>query len=118
MTRIEDLRRERCVACRQDAEPLIGEELDELLLMVPNWELRTVNGVPRLVRRFPVDGWAAAMRLTDRIGALAQAEDHHPVIRTEWGAVTVSWWTHVIRNLHRNDILMAARTDALTEIQR
>lgn len=115
MTRVEDLRRERCVACRKDAEPLLGEELDELLLMVPDWELVDVDGVPRLVRRFPVKSWRAAMRLTSQIGELADAEDHHPLIQTEWGAVTVSWWTHIIRNLHRNDVLMAARTDALAD---
>ena len=115
MTRVEDLRRERCVACRRDAEPLLGEELDEMLLMVPDWDLVHVDDVPRLVRRFPVSGWEAAMRLTNRIGDLATEEDHHPVIQTEWKVVTVSWWTHIIRNLHRNDVLMAARTDALAE---
>lgn len=86
-----------------------------MLLMVPEWTMRTVDGVPRLERRFPVRGWRAAMKLTNQIGELAEIEDHHPVITTEWRAVTVSWWTHVIRNLHRNDILMAARTDAIAE---
>ena len=115
MTRVEDLRRERCVACRRDAVPLLGEELDEMLLMVPDWDLITIDGVPRLERRFPVKGWRAAMLLTNQVGDLALVEDHHPVIRTEWGAVTVTWWTHIIRNLHRNDVLMAARTDAIAD---
>lgn len=115
MTRVEDLRRERCVACRKDAEPLLGETLDEMLLMVPDWQLRFVDGVPRLERRFPVRDWSQAIRLTNQISDLALAEDHHPVITTEWKAVTVAWWTHIIRNLHRNDVLMAARTDALVD---
>jgi pterin-4a-carbinolamine dehydratase len=25
----------------------------------------------------------------------------------------VTWWTHKIRGLHRNDFIMAAKTDAL-----
>jgi 4a-hydroxytetrahydrobiopterin dehydratase len=112
-TTVRDLRRERCVACRADSEPLLGEELDELLLLVPDWELRTVDGVPRLVRAFPFPDWRTALDFTVRVGEMVEEEGHHPVIRTEWRRVTVSWWTHAIRNLHRNDILMAAKTDGL-----
>ena len=72
--------------------------------------------VPRLVRAYRMDGWDDALALTAAVGALASREDHHPVIRTEWGKVTVSWWTHAIRGLHRNDILMAAKTDELAGV--
>jgi len=51
--------------------------------------------------------------LTNRVGALAEAEGHHPALLTEWGRVTVTWWTHKIRGLHRNDFIMAAKTDGL-----
>ncbi|MDF3015185.1 MAG: pterin-4-alpha-carbinolamine dehydratase, partial [Thermomicrobiales bacterium] len=44
---------------------------------------------------------------------LAEEEGHHPALLTEWGKVTVSWWSHKIRGLHRNDFIMAAKTDAL-----
>jgi 4a-hydroxytetrahydrobiopterin dehydratase len=47
------------------------------------------------------------------VGELAEAEGHHPVLVTRWGSVTVIWWTHKIRGLHRNDFIMAAKTDAL-----
>ena len=57
--------------------------------------------------------FAAALAFTNRVGALAEAEGHHPALLTEWGHVTVTWWTHKIRGLHRNDFIMAAKTDAL-----
>ena len=44
---------------------------------------------------------------------LAEAEGHHPALLTEWGRVTVTWWTHKIRGLHRNDFIMAAKTEML-----
>jgi 4a-hydroxytetrahydrobiopterin dehydratase len=50
---------------------------------------------------------------TDTVCRLAEAEGHHPAILTEWGKVTVTWWTHKIKGLHRNDFIMAAKTDAL-----
>ena len=71
------------------------------------------GGVPRLVRTFRVRTFADALALTQRVGELAESEGHHPAILTEWGKVTVSWWTHAIRGLHRNDFLMAAKTDEL-----
>ena len=55
--------------------------------------------------------FAAALDFTNRIGALAESEDHHPAILTEWGRVTIGWWTHVVGGLHRNDFIMAAQTD-------
>ena len=56
---------------------------------------------------------AGALAFTNRVGALAEREGHHPALLTEWGRVTVTWWTHKIRGLHRNDFIMAAKTDAL-----
>ena len=47
------------------------------------------------------------------VGELAEEEGHHPRIVTEWGRVAVTWWTHKIRGLHRNDFIMAAKTDQL-----
>ena len=55
--------------------------------------------------------FARALAFTNRIGALAETEDHHPAILTEWGRVTIGWWTHVVGGLHRNDFVMAAQTD-------
>lgn len=47
------------------------------------------------------------------MGEVAEAEGHHPALLTEWGSVKVSWWTHAIAGLHRNDFVMAAKTDAI-----
>lgn len=102
---------ERCVACDRNAPRLTNAELEALRPQIPEWQVRDVEGVPRLERTFRVKDFAQALELTNRIGALAEAEKHHPAILTEWGRVTVSWWTHKIRGLHRNDVIMAAKTD-------
>src|SRR5262249_11555034 len=56
---------------------------------------------------------AQALAFTNAIGELAEAEGHHPALLTEWGRTTVTWWTHKIKGLHRNDFVMAAKTDEL-----
>jgi 4a-hydroxytetrahydrobiopterin dehydratase len=104
---------ERCVACRRDAPTVSDEEIGELKPQVPAWELVQVDGVKHLRRVFGFDDFAQALAFTDRVGAIAEEEGHHPALLTEWGRVTVEWWTHKIRGLHRNDFVMAAKTDLL-----
>jgi len=50
---------------------------------------------------------------TNKIALVAEKEDHHPLIITEYGRVTVDWWTHKIKGLHQNDFIMAAKIDRL-----
>ncbi len=104
---------EKCVACRRDSPPVTEAEVTELTPQVPEWEMLTEEGIPKLNRRFRFKDFAAALAFTDSVGALAEEEGHHPRLTTEWGGVTVTWWTHKIRNIHRNDFIMAARTDDL-----
>ena len=105
---------EKCVACRRDAPLVTDDELVALRKQVPDWRIEEQDGgIPRLVRVFRFPDFARALAFTDQVGRIAEEEDHHPAILTEWGRVTVSWWTHTIRGLHRNDFIMAAKTDAL-----
>lgn len=104
-----------CEACRRGAPTVTEEESRELLLQIPDWEIVEEDGIPRLVRVFRFDDFASALAFTVSVGRIAEEEQHHPAILTEWGRVTVRWWTHKIRGLHRNDFVMAAKTDQLVE---
>ncbi len=104
---------ERCVPCHGGSPLATAEEEAALTPLIPDWQKKERNGVPRLVRTFRFPGYREALAFTQRVGELAEEEAHHPSLLTEWGKVTVSWWTHAIRGLHRNDFLMAAKTDAL-----
>ena len=108
-----DLLAETCVACRRDAPRVTDEEAAALTPLIPDWEREEHDGVRRLVRIFRFPNFRDALAFTLRVGELAEEEGHHPALLTEWGKVTVSWWTHKIRGLHRNDYIMAAKTDVL-----
>jgi len=110
---VPNLDQERCVACRPDSPRLTPAELAALLPQIPDWEVAERAGVPRLRRVFRFPDFATALAFAQRVGELAEAEGHHPALLTEWGKVTVTWWTHAIRGLHRNDVVMAAKMDAL-----
>jgi 4a-hydroxytetrahydrobiopterin dehydratase len=105
----------KCVACRADSPRVTAEEMAEFKLQIPDWQVLDRNGIPQLERAYKFKNFAAALVFTNQVGELAEAEGHHPAILTEWGKVTVTWWTHKIKGLHRNDFIMAAKTDQLYE---
>ena len=110
-----ELKSEKCVACRRGAPTVTAAEISELKPQAPDWDLVERDGIPRLERVFHFPDFAQALGFTNRVGALAEEEGHHPALLTEWGRVTVAWWTHKIRGLHRNDFIMAAKTDVLAK---
>ena len=108
-----DLAKETCVPCR-GGEPTLNEnEIGALVPEVPGWRVAERDGVKRLEREFRFADFASALDFTVGIGERAEEAGHHPALLTEWGRVTVSWWTHAIGGLHRNDFVMAARTDGV-----
>ncbi len=106
-----DLSKQSCEACRADAPQISDEDLKLMMPNIPDWQVVVVDGVMQLTREFDFKDFAQALTFTNRVGEIAEAEDHHPAILTEWGKVTVTWWSHKIRGLHKNDLIMAARTD-------
>ena len=107
------LKEMKCVPCRGGEPPLTGPEIAELQPQVPDWQLVERDDIPHLERVFKFKNFTQALDFTNQVGALAELEDHHPALLTEWGKVTVTWWTHKIKGLHRNDFIMAAKTDQL-----
>ncbi len=103
----------KCVACRSDSPPAAESDLAEWVPQLPEWKIVERDGVRHLERVFKFKNFIQALAFTNRVGELAEAEGHHPDILTQWGAVTIWWSTHTIKNLHRNDFIMAAKTDRL-----
>ncbi|MBL8061496.1 MAG: 4a-hydroxytetrahydrobiopterin dehydratase [Anaerolineales bacterium] len=103
----------KCIPCRKGDPALSAGEVAELLLQIPEWELVAVDEISRLQRVFKLKNYAEALAFTNKVAAIAEEEDHHPLIVLEWGRVTVQWWTHVVKGLHQNDFIMAAKTDAI-----
>jgi 4a-hydroxytetrahydrobiopterin dehydratase len=94
---------------------LTDEEIDQFYRQLQLWSVVEKGGIKRLERSFDFQDFAEALAFTNRVGQIAEEEGHHPDILTEWGKVTVSWWTHKIGGLHKNDFIMAAKTDSLYE---
>jgi len=112
---LDTLTQMKCVPCRGGEPPVGDAEIADLRKQVPDWQVVEREGIKRLEREFRFKNFAEAMTFTNRVGEIAEAEGHHPAILTEWGKVTITWWTHKIKGLHRNDFIMAAKTDRLNQ---
>jgi 4a-hydroxytetrahydrobiopterin dehydratase len=110
---MDTLTQMKCVPCRGDEPTVTDEEIEALHPQVPDWQIVEHDHIKRLQRAFKFKNFAEALQFTNKVGDLAEAEGHHPALLTEWGQVTVTWWTHKIKGLHRNDFIMAAKTDEL-----
>ncbi|WP_282040455.1 4a-hydroxytetrahydrobiopterin dehydratase [Halomonas alimentaria] len=112
---MSQLSRESCEACRVGAPTVTEEEVKALGAEVPEWQIVERDGIMKLERVFTFPDFRQALAFTQRVGELAEQADHHPALLTEWGKVTVTWWSHKIKGLHRNDFILAARTDEVAK---
>jgi 4a-hydroxytetrahydrobiopterin dehydratase len=110
---MQQLNHERCIPCEGGVPTATDSEIAGYLLQLPDWVIVESEHVKRLIKAFTFDNFAHALAFTNQIGALAEEEGHHPALLTEWGRVTVTWWTHAIGGLHKNDFIMAARTEEI-----
>jgi 4a-hydroxytetrahydrobiopterin dehydratase len=108
---MNSLAEKKCVPCRGDEPKLTENELVELSPIVPDWQIISPEGISQLTRTFKFRNFIQALDFTNTVGQIAEEQNHHPMLVTEWGKVTVTWWTHSIGGLHLNDFIMADKTD-------
>ena len=110
---MRDLKTMSCTQPNKGDTPLSSAEIDEFYPQIPDWSVVEIEGVKQLNRLYKFPNFVSALEFTNKIGDLAEAEDHHPSILTEWGKVTVTWWTHAVNGLHLNDFITAAKSDEI-----
>ena len=100
-----------CEACKFDIPVLSEKEIQELAPQIPSWAIFEEEDIKKLICSFAFLNYKDSLGFVNKVAALAEKEDHHPVIILEWGKVTVLWWSHKIKGLHKNDFICAAKTD-------
>jgi 4a-hydroxytetrahydrobiopterin dehydratase len=108
-----NLSTQQCEACHADAPQVSQEELQQLMVEIPEWVPVVRDNVMMLERVYTFKNYKLAWAFANKVSELAEAEFHHPATLLEWGKVTVTWWTHAINGLHKNDLICAAKTDKL-----
>jgi 4a-hydroxytetrahydrobiopterin dehydratase len=105
------LANKECVPCRGGVPPLKGERLEQLAKQLGgNWEIVDEH---HLRKEFKFRDFAEALEFTNKVGSVAEAQQHHPDIYLAWGKVVITVWTHKIDGLTESDFIFAAKIDAL-----
>lgn len=93
--------------------PLSAIEIRELNALLPAWEWVEEAGAQYLRRQFIFDRQTIAMDFVQQITSMAGEESHYPAMVCDAHQVTITWGTQAIQGLHRNDFILAARTEKL-----
>ncbi|MDC1150749.1 4a-hydroxytetrahydrobiopterin dehydratase [Gammaproteobacteria bacterium] len=103
-----------CEACRIDAPSVSDDEASELIKEIEGWHLID-DGVKKLKKEFSFSNYPDSVDFSNKVADMSEQENHHPQIILEWGKVTVIWWSHKIKGLHKNDFICAAKTDKISK---
>jgi 4a-hydroxytetrahydrobiopterin dehydratase len=106
---MSDLAAKSCVPCRGGVPPLEAAEAAKLLQELDDgW---SVIDTHHLEREYSFDDFADALAFTNRVGAIAEEQGHHPDIYLSWGSVRLEIWTHKLDGLTESDFILAAKAD-------
>ncbi len=107
------LNEQKCQACSLDAVALSDAEQQALLEQLSDWQIVQRDGISQLEKVYKFKNFKLAWAFSNQVAELAEMEFHHPAILLEWGKVTVTWWSHSIKGLHKNDFICASKCDDL-----
>ena len=111
---MNDLASSSCEACRIDAPIVSDNEASMLIKEIEGWDLIN-DGIKKLKKEFSFSNYSDSVDFSNKVADMAEKEDHHPQIILEWGKVTVIWWSHKIKGLHKNDFICAAKTNNISK---
>ncbi len=106
-----ELAEKQCIPCKGGVPALKGEELAELHAQLPEWDVVEEH---HLRRAYVFPDFARALSFVNKLGEVAEHENHHPWIRFTWGKVIVEIWTHKIDGLTESDFILAAKIDRIS----
>lgn len=100
-----------CVPCHGGVPALGGAEIGRLMGELGNgWQVLKGH---HLHKAYTFPDFLTALAFTNRVGAMAETEGHHPDIFLTWGRVELTIWTHAVDGLTESDFVLAAKADGL-----
>ncbi len=109
------LANKKCIACKSGVLPLEGDELLEITnALGSDWKVVNEH---HLEKEFRFRDFKEALAFTNKVGELAEEENHHPDIHLSWGKVRIVLWTHKINGLSESDFILAAKIDLIPIIR-
>lgn len=92
-------------------------EVKKWLMHLPGWSVTKVGGteIDCVIREYQLESYQRVIDFHNAIAKLAEDLQHHPEMITQYGTLTVKWWSHSVGGLHKNDFILAAKCDRLND---
>lgn len=110
-----DLTKKHCVPCEGETKPFIRKKAEEYLKMTRGWKLLASQGQAlQIQRKFIFRNFQEALDFVNKVGKLAESEDHHPdIFIHNYKKVDITLSTHAIGGLSTNDFIIAAKINQI-----
>ena len=105
-----ELHKQKCVPCEGGVLPFKSKETKEYLKKVSKWKAIKNH---HLYQEFKFKDFKSAQKFTNKVGEIAERENHHPDINLGWGYVNITTYTHAIKGLSANDFILAAKINRI-----
>ena len=111
-----DLSKKKCVACDGDIPPFDQTEIHKYLKKVDGWDVKSDKDKSfYLIKDFKFKNFMNSQNFVNKVGELAEEENHHPDISFGWGYCTIKIFTHAIKGLAESDFILAAKIDKINQ---
>ena len=111
---MSDLSKKKCVPCEGNIPPFDTKEIHKYLKKIDGWEVKSNDDKSfYLTKDFKFENFEESQKFVNKIGNIAEEENHHPDIHFGWGYCKVKIFTHAIKGLAESDFILAAKIDKI-----
>ena len=110
-----DLHQKNCIPCRGGVSPFNISEIHKYLKKVDGWDIKkNKDEVYFLEKNFKFKNFSESQKFINKVGDIAETEQHHPDITFGWGYAKIQIFTHKIKGLVESDFILAAKIKSLS----
>ena len=111
---MSDLSKKKCISCDGDTSPFDKSEIHKYLKKVDGWDVKSdYDKSFYLIKVFKFKNFKKSQNFVNKVGNIAEDENHHPDISFGWGYCRVKIFTHTIKGLAESDFILAAKIDKI-----
>jgi 4a-hydroxytetrahydrobiopterin dehydratase len=114
---MNDLLSKKCVPCEGGILPFDISEIHKYQKKVDGWDVKEdEKKIYFLEKNFKFQNFKKSQNFINKVGELAESENHHPDISFGWGYAKITITTHAIEGLSENDFILAAKIDQISSV--
>ena len=112
--KMSDLASKRCIPCEGNIPPFDKSEIHKYLKKVDGWDVKSDSDKNYyLTKYFQFKNFCDSQDFVNKVGNIAEKENHHPDIAFGWGYCSIKIFTHAIKGLAESDFILAAKIDQI-----